>query len=114
MNIILGQSSFKSRTDSPNCVDAIVGHHPHVVQPFECYRTARDPARIVPIYYSLGNLTTPFSAAFTCRSAVARFTLVKGLNSRRESRTHVKTAGISTVEQSADLDQKRIRLKLIS
>lgn len=34
--------------------DAIIGHHPHVLQPLELYRTA--DGRLCPIAYSLGNL----------------------------------------------------------
>lgn len=52
-------------------VDAVLGHHPHVLQPMELYRTRRDPRRLVPIYYSLGNLINPFTAPDSCRSGVA-------------------------------------------
>ncbi|MER9390322.1 CapA family protein [Mesorhizobium sp. M0435] len=38
-------------------VDLILGHHPHVIQPVEYYRTKRDPNRIAVIAYSLGGLT---------------------------------------------------------
>ncbi|MDX8470347.1 CapA family protein [Mesorhizobium sp. VK23B] len=38
-------------------VDLILGHHPHVVQPVEYYRTKRDPNRMAVIAYSLGGLT---------------------------------------------------------
>ncbi|MGL3210732.1 CapA family protein [Bradyrhizobium sp. BR 1433] len=38
-------------------VDLILGHHPHVIQPLEYYRTKRDPDRIGVIAYSLGSLT---------------------------------------------------------
>ncbi len=37
-------------------VDLILGHHPHVIQPVEYYRTKRDPDRIAVIAYSLGGL----------------------------------------------------------
>ncbi|MER9312938.1 CapA family protein [Mesorhizobium australicum] len=37
-------------------VDLILGHHPHVVQPVEYYRTKRDENRIAVIAYSLGGL----------------------------------------------------------
>lgn len=36
--------------------DAIIGHHPHVLQPVEYYRSRRDGDRVIPIFYSLGNL----------------------------------------------------------
>ncbi|RUX98260.1 CapA family protein [Mesorhizobium sp. M2A.F.Ca.ET.040.01.1.1] len=38
-------------------VDLILGHHPHVIQPVEYYRTKRDPNRTAVIAYSLGGLT---------------------------------------------------------
>ncbi|MER9178506.1 CapA family protein [Mesorhizobium sp. M0955] len=37
-------------------VDLILGHHPHVIQPIEYYRTKRDKDRIAVIAYSLGGL----------------------------------------------------------
>jgi len=37
-------------------VDAILGHHPHVIQPVEYYRTKRDNNRVAVIAYSLGSL----------------------------------------------------------
>lgn len=59
-------------------VDVILGHHAHVIQPFEWYRTQRDPDRWVPILYGLGNLVPPFLAPFNTLSLVARLSLVKG------------------------------------
>ncbi|KAA1194130.1 CapA family protein [Pseudohalioglobus sediminis] len=58
--------------------DLIVCHHPHVVQPIEYYRTRRDPARHVPIIYSLGNLMPLIHHPASVLSAVARLELVKG------------------------------------
>ncbi|RWJ04390.1 MAG: CapA family protein [Mesorhizobium sp.] len=37
-------------------VDLLLGHHPHVIQPVEYYRTKRDQRRIAVIAYSLGGL----------------------------------------------------------
>ena len=82
--------------------DAIIGHHPHVVQPFECYRTRRDPDRWVPIYYSLGNLTMPLGPAFTWHSGVARLDLVKGTDAGGRVRTYVRAARLEHVEQVVD------------
>lgn len=93
-------------------VDAIVGHHPHVLQPMECYRTQRDPDRVVPIFYSLGNLTSPFSAPEFCRSGVARIELGKGTTRDGTARTYVKRAGISEIVQTVDSVQRRLRLEL--
>jgi poly-gamma-glutamate synthesis protein (capsule biosynthesis protein) len=96
-------------------VDAIVGHHPHVLQPFECYTTRRDPDRVVPIFYSLGNLTNPFSAPDLCRSGVARIDLAKGTvagsGSDGGTRTYVRNATLSEVVQVVDPVHRRIRLE---
>lgn len=58
--------------------DLIIGHHPHVAQPVEIYRTQHDPLRQVPIIYSLGNLTPVFSHPATVMSLVAHIQLEKG------------------------------------
>lgn len=51
--------------------DAIVGTHPHVIQPVEIYRPEATPWKSVPILYSLGNLTPSMGAAYTALSLVA-------------------------------------------
>ncbi|MHB8873592.1 MAG: CapA family protein [Myxococcaceae bacterium] len=83
-------------------VDAIIGHHPHVGQPVEYYRTKRDPQRVVPVFYSLGNLINPFSAPYLCLSQVARLKLVKGRWLDGSPRTYVGEAGCSRVFQVAN------------
>jgi poly-gamma-glutamate synthesis protein (capsule biosynthesis protein) len=92
-------------------VDAIVGHHPHVVQPMEFYRTRRDPNRVVPVFYSLGNLINAFSAPFLCRSLVARIELAKGLWTDGSVRTYVKRATASAVIQVAGRVQRKLALE---
>jgi poly-gamma-glutamate synthesis protein (capsule biosynthesis protein) len=77
--------------------DAIIGHHTHVLQPMENYRTRRDPERTVPIYYSLGILTNPFSLPFMWRSGVARLAIAKG-----HARTYVRSAELIEVEQAME------------
>lgn len=91
-------------------VDAIVGHHPHVAQPVEFYMTRRDPDRVVPIYYSLGNLVNPFTAAHVCMSRVAQLKLAKGTARDGSARTYVKHASYADVVQSTDERAKTIRL----
>jgi hypothetical protein len=91
--------------------DVIIGHHPHVVQPVEYHRTKRDPDRIVPIYYSLGNLVNPCSAPFLCLSQIARIALVKGTTRNAKRRTYVKEAGKHEVVQEALVDQRKLRLR---
>lgn len=92
-------------------VDLILGHHPHVVQPVEHYRTRRDPLRVVPIYYSLGNLINPFSAPFMCRSSVAAIELVKGSRPGGPPRTYVRRASVVAVDQHADPVSQRLVLR---
>lgn len=84
-------------------VDAIVGHHPHVAQPAEYYRPRRDPARVVPIFYSLGNLTNPFSSPYLARSALARLRVVRGTTQAGEARTYVGEARLVEVEQRSSM-----------
>lgn len=91
--------------------DVILGHHPHVVQPMECYRTRRDPDRVVPIYYSLGNLVNPFSAPYLCRSFVARITLAKGTRPDGALRTYVREARTIEIVQEADVEGETLRLR---
>jgi hypothetical protein len=90
--------------------DAIIGHHPHVLQPMELYRTKRDPHRLVPIYYSLGNLINPFTAPHSCRSGVARMTLCKGAIEGGPERVYVRSAEIVAVTQLVDEARRRISL----
>ncbi len=91
-------------------VDAIVGHHPHVLQPVEHYRTRRDPDRVVPVFFSLGNLTNPFSAPHLCRGGVARIDLARGATSDGSVRTYVKAATLSEVVQVADPARGKLSL----
>jgi poly-gamma-glutamate synthesis protein (capsule biosynthesis protein) len=92
-------------------IDAIVGHHPHVVQPVECYRTRRDPLRVVPVFYSLGSLVNPFSAPFLCRSRVARLELAKGTWTDGSTRTYVRSAVATDVDQVAHVAERRLSLR---
>jgi len=93
-------------------IDAIFGHHPHVIQPFEYYRTHRDPSRVVPIFYSLGNLTNPFWDPRLCRSLLARIDLAKGRTAEGTIRTYVRRAWTETMVQSVDLKTRRIELHM--
>lgn len=58
--------------------DAIIGHHPHVIQFPEIYRPQGQPEKRVPILYSLGNLTPAYSAPFTVLSLVANLRIARG------------------------------------
>ena len=83
--------------------DAIIGQHPHVIQPIEIYRPRSDPDRHVPILYSLGNLT-PFAApAYTVLSLVANLRISTGkLNG--EKRSMVTGLRITPVACAAEQD----------
>jgi poly-gamma-glutamate synthesis protein (capsule biosynthesis protein) len=74
--------------------DVIVGHHPHVPQPVEFYRTRRDPDRVVPIFYSLGNLTPVLSNPATVLSLIANLKVISGRNDGAK-RTYVADVGIT-------------------
>jgi poly-gamma-glutamate capsule biosynthesis protein CapA/YwtB (metallophosphatase superfamily) len=58
--------------------DAIIGHHSHVIQPVEYYRSRRDPQRIAVIAYSLGSLAWTFAAPHIVLSTILNLTLTKG------------------------------------
>lgn len=61
-------------------VDLILGHHPHVIQPIEYYRTTRDPNRIAIIAYSLGSLTWGwYTAPHLTLSMILNLRLAKGV-----------------------------------
>lgn len=92
--------------------DLIVGHHPHVVQPMELYRTQRDADRYVPIYYSLGNLTNPFAMPWMSRSAIARVRLARGRRPGGATKTYVREASTIEVDQHADDAARTLSLRL--
>lgn len=59
-------------------VDVIISHHSHVLQPIEFYRTRRDPGKTAVIVYSLGNLTSNYSAPHLVLSGILNLTISKG------------------------------------
>jgi len=80
-------------------VDVIISHHAHVIQPIEYYQTQRDPERTAIITYSLGNLTTSFSAPHLVLSAVLNLTIVKGtVNSK--GKTYIEETRLIPVVQT--------------
>jgi len=78
--------------------DLIIGHHSHVIQPLEWYRTQRDPDRLVPIFYNLGNLVAIANAPFSALSLIASLKLVKG-RVGNETKTLVESLGVVPVFQ---------------
>lgn len=91
--------------------DLVIGHHPHLVQPVELYRTRRDPDRVVPIYYSLGNLVNPFSHPAFRVGGLARVRLAKGRCADGRVRTYVREATTSRVFQ--EIDERACRIRLV-
>lgn len=79
--------------------DAILSHHPHVIQPVEYYRTRRDPDRVAVITYSLGSLTWGYSAPHLVLSLILNLTLAKGRLQGREV-TYIENAKVTPVFRS--------------
>ncbi len=73
-----GHQQHIARQLAEEGVDLIVAHHPHVLQPLELYRPRRDQLKVVPIAYSLGNLTSSFSSPHLVLSGVLNVTVSKG------------------------------------
>ncbi|WP_413990780.1 CapA family protein [Labrys okinawensis] len=82
-------------------VDLIIGHHPHVVQPVEYYRTQRDPQRIAVIAYSLGGVTYDAwdAAAHLALSFVLNMKLSKGRVVGGAERTYIESVEVIPVLQ---------------
>lgn len=87
--------------------DAILSHHPHVIQPVEYYRTRRDPDRIAVIAYSLGSLVWGFRAPHLALSAILDLGLAKG-RVRGKDATYVETARVTPVFQSSVVADERL------
>ncbi|MFA5041762.1 MAG: CapA family protein [Bdellovibrionales bacterium] len=81
-------------------VDAILSHHPHVIQPVDYYRTHRDPNRIAVIAYSLGTLTWRFTAPQYVLSLILNLTLSKGAYKGKEV-TYIEKAAVTPVFRSS-------------
>jgi len=79
-------------------VDVLVSHHAHVLQPLEYYRTKRDPDRVAVIAYSLGNLTSSFSAPHLVLSGILNLVFSKGkINGVKK--TYIRDAQLIPVVQ---------------
>ncbi|MGR3802712.1 CapA family protein [Marinibacterium profundimaris] len=98
--------------------DAVIAHHPHVIQPLEIYRPERDADRQAVIAYSLGSLTWGFMAPHIALSLVLNLKLAKGRIGGVDKvliagakvtpvvRTHGEEAGqeVTRIEPLADLE----------
>lgn len=85
-------------------VDIILSHHAHVIQPVEYYRPRRDPRKTAIIAYSLGNLTTSYSAPHLVLSAVLNLTVVKGTVNGTEAAFIEDAAWIPVVQVDTMVD----------
>ncbi len=80
--------------------DAVVCHHPHVIQPVEYYQTQRDPNRVATIAYSLGSVVWGFKGPHLALSAIQNLTLAKG-NFDGQELTYIEEADVTPVFRSA-------------
>lgn len=88
-------------------VDLILGHHPHVIQPVEYYRTKRDPNRIAVIAYSLGGLTFDwYTAPHLVLGLILNMKLSRGLMSGA-IRTYIESILSIPVFQSVCFEGQR-------
>jgi len=78
--------------------DTILCHHTHCIQPFEYYQTRRDHNRIVPIVYSLGNLSANKSNPHIVLSMISRTQIAKG-TLKGEEQTYIKSFNLLPVFQ---------------
>jgi poly-gamma-glutamate capsule biosynthesis protein CapA/YwtB (metallophosphatase superfamily) len=93
-------------------VDVIVGHHSHVLQPVEYYHPKRDSEQTAVIVYSLGNLTSSYSAAHLVLSGILNITIAKG-NVQGIEKTLVTEAKVIPVVQVEETEEglDKIRIK---
>ncbi len=87
-------------------VDALIGHHPHVIQPVEYYRTQRDPERVAVIAYSLGSLLWSYTAPHLVLSAILNLSFAKGMY-RGKPTTYIHDASVTPVFRSQVRDGDR-------
>ncbi|UFW71360.1 CapA family protein [Bradyrhizobium sp. WU425] len=94
-------------------VDLLLGHHPHVIQPIEYYRTQRDPNRVATIAYSSGSLTWDWcTAPHLILSIILDIELAKG-QIDGANRTYIEKCEIVPVFRSIFYrdDKKLMRIE---
>ncbi|MCS6967389.1 MAG: CapA family protein [Bernardetiaceae bacterium] len=78
------QENLQQRQLAQFCVDlgadAIVGTHPHVVQPVEYFSPSSDTTKKVPIFFSLGNFLSNQRTRYRDGGIIAELTLLKKFN----------------------------------
>lgn len=68
--------------------DAILGAHPHVVQPFDYLTPQSDTLKKVPVFFSVGNFISNQRTLYRDSGIIAELTLVK-----KGNRTHIQQVG---------------------
>ncbi len=91
--------------------DAILCHHPHVIQPVEYYRTRWDPARVAVIAYSLGSLTWGFTAPHIVLSLLLNVKLTKG-SLQGQERTYIEKVCVTPIFRSAVKNAEGVETRL--
>jgi poly-gamma-glutamate capsule biosynthesis protein CapA/YwtB (metallophosphatase superfamily) len=91
--------------------DVIIGHHAHNMQPYELYRSERDPDRVVPIFYGIGNLSCPMAAPHNVVSQIVNLEIAKGRLNGAE-KTLIKGFTVTPVIQVEEFggDVHRLRI----
>jgi poly-gamma-glutamate synthesis protein (capsule biosynthesis protein) len=87
-------------------VDALIAHHPHVIQPVEYYRSQRDPDRLAVIAYSLGSLLWSYTAPHLVLSAILNLSFAKGTY-RGQPTTFIQSASVTPVFRAQVQDGDR-------
>jgi len=91
--------------------DVIISHHAHNMQPYEQYRTEREPDRVVPIFYGLGNLSCPMAAPHNVVSQIVNLEIAKG-RLDGEEKTLIKDFTITPVIQMEEEAGEVVRLRI--
>jgi len=89
----------------------IIGHHPHCIQPWEFYRPFTDSDRMVPIFYSLGNLVANKSNPHIALSIIARVEFQRG-KYNGTFRTMPIAATLIPVYQRENVQNGQIQLRI--
>lgn len=88
-------------------VDAIVGSHPHVVQPIKWIETTRDGEEIsVPVIYSLGNFISNMSPDLTHYGLFLSMELTKNAQTQKVSVTELKYLPVYCLRQSLSTGER--------
>jgi Bacterial capsule synthesis protein PGA_cap len=80
-------------------VDVIVGHHPHVIQPFEFVSSSLEAGRMGVVFYSLGSLTKPLNYPAYALAGIATI----GLAVDATGRAAVESAELVPIVQLVEL-----------